>query len=153
MRDDSGVLERLEPLLQQCTGEPRHAATDLIEPPRSGKELADDQQGPALRQDFGRQRDRTELPVFPTHAASLRRSERRDKHRGPDFGLALGSVDVALGIVAEMEAAVIACPRRWTMFDLAAQRLRNCARCDDVRNRKIELEAAAVEVCMVSVLL
>jgi hypothetical protein len=44
------MLERFEPLLQQGRGNPRHAPANVVETGAAGQQLANDQQGPALRQ-------------------------------------------------------------------------------------------------------
>jgi len=73
--DQSGSLQRSQPLGQEGTRDAGQPSLQLAEPMAPGQQLAQDQRCPALGEHLGAQRDRAELAIAP-HARSLGRSPR-----------------------------------------------------------------------------
>ena len=63
--DDLGTLERTEPVGEDRTRDPRQAALELVEPARTTKHLAHDQERPTVAEDLARLGDRAVLRVAP----------------------------------------------------------------------------------------
>ena len=61
--DDAGVFQLAQPLTEQGSRDQRHALPDLVEPPRAGQQLSQDQRRPALGEGLARHRDRAELSI------------------------------------------------------------------------------------------
>ncbi len=61
--DDARGLQLAQPLTEQGPRDQRHALPDLVEAPRAGQQLPQDQRRPALGEGLARHRDRAELTI------------------------------------------------------------------------------------------
>ena len=73
--DQSGSLQRSQPLGQEGTRDAGQPSLQLAEPMAPGQQLAQDQRRPALGEHLGAERDRAELAIA-SHVRSLGHSHR-----------------------------------------------------------------------------
>src|SRR5947208_1765049 len=69
--DDAVLLENLQTLRQHIGGDPGERGLKVLEAPRAGEQVADEQQRPALAEQLERLGHRTALAVTLGHGASI----------------------------------------------------------------------------------
>src|SRR5204862_2534404 len=69
--DDAVLLENLETLREHIGSDPLEGALEILEAPRPGEQVADDQQRPALAEQLERLGHRTALAITLGHGASI----------------------------------------------------------------------------------